>query len=238
MKKYILRLDDACERRNRKNWERMEKLLDKNDIRPVVGIIPKCEDPLMEQYEYDENFWDRVEQWQRKGWTIALHGFNHLYISESGGMNPVNNRSEFAGVSYEEQERKITEGLKIFNSHGINPKVFFAPSHTFDENTLKALKHVSEVEIISDTIAYDAYWKYGFTFVPQQSGKVRKLPFKVVTFCYHPDMMTEKDFDELSAFLEKNGHLFTNILNCKSKRKENLFDRLLRKLYFIKRGHW
>ena len=75
--------------------------------------------------------------------------------------------------------------------HGIDPKVFFAPAHTFDNNTLIALKECSNIRIISDTIANDIYTKYGFTFVPQQAGRVRKQPFRTVTFCYHPNTMND-----------------------------------------------
>ena len=37
---------------------------------------------------------------------------------------------------------KIDEIKKLFNNHGIDPKVFFAPSHTFDNNTLIAIKEI------------------------------------------------------------------------------------------------
>lgn len=87
--------------------------------------------------------------------------------------------------------------------NGINPKIFFAPAHTFDRNTLLALKNKSNIRIISDTIAYDKYEDEGITFIPQQSGRVRKLPFKTVTFCYHPNLMRDKDFFELENFLKK-----------------------------------
>jgi predicted deacetylase len=84
--------------------------------------------------------------------------------------------------------------------HGIDPKVFFAPAHTFDNNTLIALKECSNIRIISDTIANDVYSQFGFTFVPQQSGRVRKLPFKTVTFCYHPNVMNDDEFVRLEKF--------------------------------------
>lgn len=46
MAKYILRLDDACEKRDIEKWDLMEQLLDQYNIKPLVGIIPHCEDPL------------------------------------------------------------------------------------------------------------------------------------------------------------------------------------------------
>ena len=46
---YYIRLDDACEKMDVKNWARMEEILDRHRIAPLVGIIPHCEDPKMEQ---------------------------------------------------------------------------------------------------------------------------------------------------------------------------------------------
>ena len=216
-------------------WDRMEKLLDKYKVKPLVGVIPHCEDPMMDKYEFDAEFWKKVEIWKNKGWTIAMHGYNHVYGTTCGGMNPVNKRSEFAGLSYEEQAEKIERGWEILNDYGFHPEVFFAPSHTFDENTLKALKNKTTIRVISDTIASDVYKKDDFWFIPQQSGSVRKLPLKTVTFCYHPNTMTDKSFEILEAFLDSYQNRFTEYteLNMK-KRKISLCDRLLQKIYFLK----
>ena len=90
--RYIIRLDDASEKRNVESWTRMENLLDKYSLKPLVGIIPNCEDEEMAEYSVDTDFWDRVLSWQKKGWTLALHGYNHVYTTECGGINPVNLR--------------------------------------------------------------------------------------------------------------------------------------------------
>ena len=67
-------------------------------------------------------------------------GHQHIFISQHKGM--VNNRvgSEFAGLSYEKQLEKILAGQKILKEHGIETDVFFAPAHSYDLNTLRALK--------------------------------------------------------------------------------------------------
>lgn len=235
MSKYILRLDDAAEKMDVEKWHRMEQLLDKYNIKPLVGVIPDCKDRMMDEYQIDEKFWDKVKCWERKGWTIALHGYEHVYCTDNGGINPVNPRSEFAGVPLEEQKRKVREGIKIFKAHGINPKVFFAPSHTFDEKTIEAIKTESEIRIISDTIANKPYTKYGMTFVPQQSGRVRKLPFGVITFCYHPNAMGERDFECLDRFLDDNVSDFIAFPISNVSRKMSFIDWILLKLYFIRR---
>ena len=238
MSKYILRLDDASDYMDIEKWQRMEDLLGKYNIKPLVGIIPENQDStLVGVYERDPLFWDKVTCWKEKGWELALHGCNHKYITEEGGMNPVNRRSEFAGVSLEEQCKKIRTGMKIFREHGIEPRVFFAPSHTFDQNTLEALKKESNIRIISDTVANDVYYQDGFYFIPQQSGKVRKLPFKVCTFCYHPNMMKEGDFELLEEFIAQHQSEFELVLDNELKeRKIGLLDLMLKKMYFARRA--
>ena len=236
MSKYILRLDDASDYMDIENWQRMENLIDKYNIKPLVGIIPENQDPmLVDTYERDPLFWDKVIRWKEKGWELALHGYNHKYITHEGGVNPVNRRSEFAGVPLDVQRVKIRRGIRIFQDHEIDPNIFFAPSHTFDKNTLEALKKESNIRIISDTIANDVYYQDGFYFIPQQSGKVRKLPFKVCTFCYHPNMMKETDFELLEDFLRRNMHCFDKKFTILSKRRKNWIDRVLEKLYFLRK---
>ncbi len=236
MSQYILRLDDASEHMDIRKWQRMELLLDKYAIKPLVGVIPQNADPELLAYEKDLHFWKKATDWQKKGWELALHGFDHNYITGEGGLNPVNKRSEFAGVPLEEQKKKIREGVRILQEHGVEARIFFAPSHTFDENTLKALQEESNIRIISDTVANDVYEHDGFTFIPQQSGRVRKLPFKVVTFCYHPNVMQENDFLELEEFLQKNTKRFVSVGKLQLKnRGMGFLDKTLRWLYFARR---
>ena len=233
MTRYIMRLDDACPKRNVKNWDRMESLLDAYGVKPLIGIIPDCKDPNMDEYEFDPDFWSwRVKCWQEKGYQLALHGFNHVFRTNDGGVNPVNKRSEFAGVPYEDQKRMIGEGVAILRKYGVNPKVFFAPAHTFDNNTIEALKEMSDIRIISDTPSFRPYKKYGMTFIPQQSGVARELPFDTVTFCYHPNVMTDKNFERLELFLRK--HSFVEFPLISSDRDLSFLDRLLMKVYYAK----
>lgn len=235
MSQYLLRLDDASDFMDVEKWQRMEDLLDQYGIKPLVGIIPDNQDPsLIEAYVQDSAFWDRTARWKEKGWELALHGCYHKYTTEDGGINPVNRRSEFAGVPLNEQKKMIRHGVDILKSHNIEPRMFFAPSHTFDENTLIALREESDIRVISDTIANDVYFENGFYFIPQQSGHVRKLPFKFCTFCYHPNMMKDEDFESFESFLKKNAESFRVPIAMK-KRGRNLLDKTLRELYFLRR---
>ena len=231
MKTYLLRLDDACPKRDIAKWDKMESLLDKYGVKPLVGIIPDCKDPAFEKYPFDEKFWtERVLRWKEKNWTFAMHGYEHVFNTKNRGINPVNPRSEFAGLSFDEQLNKIQGGVCKLRENGIEPTVFFAPAHTFDKNTIKALLQETNIRIISDVPANKPFKKYGMNFIPQQSGRVRELPFTVQTFCYHPNIMEGKDFDELETFLQK--HTFSAFPLEETKRRLSLYDLLLMKVYY------
>lgn len=73
------------------------------------------------------------------------------------------------------------------------------------------------------------------TFVPQQSGSVRKLPFNTVTFCYHPNMMGNEEFDKLEKFLQLNWKKFISFPLSEVHRPLGIVDMILRKMYFLRR---
>lgn len=236
MAKYIMRLDDACQKMDLEKWDRMERLLTKYNIRPLVGVIPNCKDPDMDKYDWDEpGFLERKNRWQKKGWELALHGYTHVFETNSGGINPVHQRSEFAGHPYDIQKEKIIKGLEQLRKWEIEPKVFIAPAHTFDETTLEVIKEYTDIKFVSDTVATDVYTKYDLTFVPQQTGRARKLPFKVVTFCYHPNIMDDEAFMVLEGFIKDNQASFIAFPLLPSDRKLNIKDKFFSKLYFLRK---
>ena len=238
--KYLIRLDDACPTMDRTKWGRIEAILDRYGIKPMVGVIPYNEDPKQEIDSVDANFWNKVHQWENKGWAIALHGYNHCYSSDGGlkGLNPMWSRSEFAGLSLEEQRLKIRKGVAIMREQGFNPQYFFAPSHTFDENTLAALREESDICIISDTIAIKPYKNGDFVIVPQLGGHCveMKLP-GVWTFCLHPNMMSDENFVDTEMFIQTHKDQFVSFdkLDFSSVKQKDWFSKLLGWGYFTLR---
>ncbi len=225
---YLLRFDDASEYMDTDKWNMVEQILDKYRIKPLVGVIPNNQDPSLVKYKKDKFFWDKVKIWENKGWKIAMHGYNHVYNTTTR-----TSKSEFVDINIEIQKEKIRKGLEIFNNNKIDPEVFFAPSHTFDHNTLKALKEESKIRIISDTVAFDVYKKDDFYYVPQQIAYIRSVPFMVATFCYHPNTMDEAEFDrfekQISKYKKKIVAFDSIILK---DRKLNIADWLLAKSVF------
>jgi len=231
--KYIIRLDDASPFMSRNKWDRMELLLDKYNIKPMVAIIPNNQDEKLILDEYDEKFWDKASSWQDKGWEIALHGYNHKYISKERSIVPINDYSEFAGLSLEKQKIKIQQGIKVFKEHSLTCRLWIAPAHSFDENTILALQSESEIDTISDGIAFSLFWQHGMFWIPQQLWRARKMPFGLWTICYHPEMMSEKEFNALELFLEENSKNVTTLNSITLKKREkNIFEKIFEILYW------
>ena len=119
--------------------------------------------------------------------------------------------------------------------HGLEAKYFFAPSHTFDDNTLRALKDESDIRIISDTISRFPYKRDDFFFVPQIVGHCVDIPVPgIYTFCFHPNIMNDVDYNKLDAFLKRRYACFSdwNNIDISKFGKKKLIDKLLSFLFF------
>ena len=198
MSKYLLRFDDISPYMNWEVWDEIEMLLDALDIKPLVAIVPDCKDLNIMPSLGNDFFWDRVSEWQSKGWSIAMHGYDHI-LFENKGKNIVNlsKTTEFSGLSYRAQANKIKAGLKIFQSNKINISTWVAPAHSFDKTTLKVLKD-NDFSVISDGLFISPYSdKNSMLWIPQQLWKLRAMPFGIWTVCYHHNNWSE---DNLKKF--------------------------------------
>ena len=151
-------------------------------------------------------------------------------IDRKKNIFPFYGRSEFSGLSLEEQRDKIRKGFKIFKKNQIKPTVWVAPAHCFDYITLHALELETDIKIISDGIAYSPYYFKGFYFIPQQLWKLKKKYFGIWTVCLHPDTMSDdeiQEFDKGLALLHNNCS-FLDIDKIELiKRNKSLFDQML-----------
>lgn len=234
---YFIRLDDASPYIDNNKWDRIISILEKHKIHSLIGVIPDNKDSLTIKESYYQSFWQKAKEWERYGHVIALHGYDHCYVSTNGGINPIHNRSEFAGIPIGIQKEKIKKGYHILLNNGLTPIVFYAPSHTFDENTIKALIEETPIRIISDTIALKSYKAYGVTFIPQQIGQFKDIPISGnFTFCFHPNNMTDEDFAKFEQFIIKNRDKFYNyseLIAIATDRKRNIFETILQQSYYL-----
>ena len=237
--KYIIRLDDANHYSNLDRWIKIEKILNKYSVKPIVAVVPNNMDPMLKYSSLNNNFWSLIKKWEQSGWSIAMHGYNHVYheCKRFRLIFPFYNRSEFGGLSIDSQILKLKKSNKIFTRNGILPKIWIAPSHSFDLNTLKALKAATDIEIISDGIAYSNYFFQGFHFIPQQLWEFKNKLFGLWTICLHPDTMTDKEISELESFLEDKDKK-NQIISVKSisytKKGKTFFGKIFSIIFWLK----
>ena len=203
---FLVRLDDIAENMN---WEMMEQityLFDKYNIKPVLGVIPNNKDIDLSSYpKKNINFWDQVRTWKSKGWEIAMHGNDHVYSQTSNKNDYLNfgGNSEFCNLPFNEQVEKIKDGLNKFKKENINIRTFFAPNHTFDKNTLLALKQCGINQVI-DGYGLMPYEEEKIVFIPQLFYKIIALPFGIQSFQIHLNYFNQKDFNNFENFFKRN----------------------------------
>ena len=197
--RFILRFDDICPTMNWQIWQLLEHDLCELDIKPILAVVPDNRDKeLMVSEPGVDDFWKNVRCWQRRGWTIGLHGYQHRYVTNVAGRYGTMPRSEFAGLPHEIQEIKLRNAMGIFREQGVSPEVWVAPAHSFDATTVSILSKLG-VRIISDGYAIRPYQDSdGITWIPQQFGKFRKLPFGVWTICCHFNQWTVAEIASLT----------------------------------------
>lgn len=200
--KYLLRFDDICPTMNWEIWSQIEPLLVQAQVKPILAVVPDNQDSSLEAGPPAADFWDRVRAWQSRDWTIALHGYQHRYVSPHAGIAGLRKKSEFAGLSAEEQEEKLTSGLAIFDREGIKSRVWVAPGHSFDAVTVSLLPKFG-IRIISD-----GYFRFPYRggdnviWVPQQLHRFRPSPAGVWTICFHHNHWSGADLHRFESDLE------------------------------------
>ena len=224
----LIRLDDIAENMN---WELMEKaeiLFDKYKIKPVLGVIPDNKDQELLSYPKKNDFWERVKKWNDKGWQIAMHGLTHVYDKDTKKKDlfRYGGRSEFYGHSLETQTSRIKNCLKKFQDKNIKIKCFFAQNHTYDKNTLLALKNSGIREII-DGYGVMPYEQNDIKFVPQLFYKLHMLPFGIQSTQIHLNYWKDDDFIKFENFLNKHSNKIITYEDAIKKVNNSLFFTLI-----------
>ena len=200
---YLLRLDDACPMMDAQKWLLLEDLFDGLGIKPIVAVVPDNQDSELQFDTPDTEFWDKVRTWQAKGWVIAMHGYQHVFhtVSRKRLILPFYDRSEFAGLSLEEQSKKIRAAWALFKAQNIIPPIWIAPAHCFDRVTLDALLNETTIRIISDGIARDTFFENDLFWLPQQLWSLAPRRAGLWTLCLHPNSMSIADIGKLGEQL-------------------------------------
>ena len=224
----LIRLDDIAENMNWDLMSKSELLFEKYKIKPVLGVIPNNKDSELLSYPKKNDFWEQVRIWKSKGWEIAMHGSTHVYDKDTENKDYFGHggKSEFCGHPIEIQMLKIKDGLKKFDSEKIKIRSFYAPNHTYDKNTLDALKNSGINEII-DGYGLMPYTENNIKFIPQLFYKLFSLPFGIQSTQIHLNYWKQKDFDNFEKFILNNLNKIITYDQALEKINNNLFYKFI-----------
>lgn len=206
--KIAIRIDDITANMDWPKFLKFKGLLDVYGIKPLIGVIPDNMDTSLDGNldGAPDDFWQYVKGLENDGYVISMHGMSHVYTTSEGGLIPLNKFSEFAGLPYDEQLELLSYGVDIFNEHEINTDIFMAPAHSFDENTLRALKELG-FRKITDGFGTKPYLYKDITFYPISFNRKTVLKSKnksgFTTFVYHINTMNDKDFENFEKLLKE-----------------------------------
>ena len=207
--RYLLRIDDLCPTVHARLWNRLRDLIQGFGIQPILAVVPDNRDPELQTSPPDSEFWAQMRDLQESGATIALHGFNHVCSATGRSLLPLHRHTEFAGLDYHEQTRRIAQGLEILRGHGLNPELWVAPRHGFDRFTLRALRNQG-IHYLSDGFARIPHLRGGLVWIPMQLWAPVAREKGLWTICLHPNTMDTAAIEQLRGFLLRHVHQFTS----------------------------
>jgi len=225
---YLLRFDDFCPAMAWDRFARFIPLIEQFRIRPILAVVPENRDPELEVSPPDPEFWSRMRAMQAEGATIGLHGYRHLCNSTGRSLVPLHETSEFAGAAEETQQKWIRAGLAILRGHGLNPQIWVAPRHGFDNATLRALRNEC-VCAVSDGFARVAFKRGGLTWIPQQLWAPVEKRSGLWTICIHSQTATDGLVEQMVSFISRHATEFTSVdevLNDFQTKELDITERL------------
>jgi len=231
---YLIRFDDICPTMNWSTWERVEEILLTADIKPILAVVPDNRDPKLSVAEANLEFWQRARAWQARGWTIGLHGYQHLHATGDGGILKLNRWSEFSGLSFDEQRSKLRLAREILEGEGVRSELWIAPGHSFDTNTLRALDEIG-IRYLSDGFSlYPCVDSIGMMWVPQQLWHFRRMPFGIWTVCLHANRWSLAELERFRSNVQEFRAVLVDwhsVISRYKNRKPTLLDSVFSKTY-------
>lgn len=220
--KTAIRLDDITPDMNYENFTRVKTILDNARIKPLIGVVPYSKDSTLRCETPREDFPELISELQKQGWVVALHGYNHLYTTENKGIFPLNSFSEFAGVELDKQDVMIREGKLQLLEWGVTPKVFMAPGHSFDRNTLTALKN-NGIYALTDGFGQKPYKRDGITFYPisRKRSECTSGMEGYSTYVLHTNTMNDKQINQFEAMIINNRDCFIDYSELMTVEPDN-----------------
>lgn len=194
--KIAIRMDDITPDMDWEKFLAFKEILDEYGIRPLIGVVPDNRDENLHKAKAAGDFWEYVKELQEDGWSVALHGYQHIYTTKKGGMFPLNHFSEFAGLAFSKQKEMLAKGTATLKQYGIQTDIFMAPAHSYDKNTLMALKELGYHKMTDGFGRRPYRWK-GMTFYPISFFMSRSLKKKkgITTMVVHTNSIDDEGME-------------------------------------------
>jgi hypothetical protein len=204
---YLIRLDDFCPTMLLEPRDRFLSIFARHGVSPILAVVPDNLDPDLNRQSPDPKFWERMRLLQAAGATIAMHGYRHLCASRGGSLLRLHRQTEFAGVESSIQQQWVRSGLALLRGQGLRPRLFVAPRHGFDRNTLSALA-AEGLGVLSDGFARRPFTQHEILWIPQQLWEPVAQKTGLWTICLHTNTASTGLEERLERFLAKHtGHL-------------------------------
>ncbi len=236
----IYRIDDVTPGMNWVNFNRCLELFRKYKVVPLVGVVPDNRDHNLTVQKEEPDFWKIIKRLMDEGVIeVSQHGYQHKYstnliqpFQRFCGFKP---QSEFYGLSYSVQYKKLRKGKKIFAQNGISVDIFMSPGHSFDHNTIKALKAL-KFKAVTDGIGLYPTKKEGLVFVPQQAWGPVRSGVGVRTICLHLNSADDKLYRQIEEHLKTDTNIvpFSSVLHYETNSGHTVANHLYKGIFVMK----
>ena len=184
------------------NFFRVRDIFKHYGIKPLFAIIPDLKDSKLLNFAFNSDFWDVMRELSSGDWIAGQHGYQHS-ANGSGGILKIHGNGEFGGLNLNEQKTMIRLGKEIMLKNNLNSDIFIAPRHSFDYDTIGALKE-NNFHYISDGIGLYPFRKKNIIWLPQILWRPRKGFFGMVTIALHTNTMNLEEINKLEKFIREN----------------------------------
>jgi len=238
---FLLSIDDLHGKTKEKDFLKVLNALEKHGVKATFFTIPL----FREKYEIQE---ERVKKIVEKGHEVALHGFSHRLKKKI--KLPWEVTCEFKSLGYEEQEKKIKEGKKIFEKLGVAVHGFRTPHFSSSYDTPEILakqgfQYFSDVRIwpegkitnkrflgaLYGSVYYPYFWStvYGEILIIPTNGD---YVWDITRIIKKPDFFSAKK--RFMSYYEANGVfcLLTHIhrMGINSRRGMSFLEKFLKEM--------
>ena len=183
-------------------WHKITYRLKELKVPALIAVVPDCKDERLAKREpiSDTEFWTEVGF--LKTFNIGIHGLHH----ENFGM-----------MTQQQQEIWLKDSIKMFFKNMIFTNIFVPPNHSLNKFTVNAMKNMG-LEYLSEGVGLYPWLDDDseIVIVPQVLWTPRKVRFGVITFCMHPDTMTDDQIDDLFMFIDENKKDIISILDVET----------------------